>query len=163
MEKLFRLRLFFIIYFVIKVILDITYGKIFVTDTFEKIIPAGSSRFFQSSVMLNAFIIFIYVLLFGLGILIFHFLLRKSNGARILLLIIGMVMVIDAVTSVLFQRQILTLLSRITREIEWSPLLSLDRLTDLLGLIFGGFLIYTLQFKAEVKALFFNSEAENQN
>jgi hypothetical protein len=93
------------------------------------------------------------LLLLGLGL--FHFLLEKKNWARVFLLIVGWINVIDAVSGLLFHTEASRFLSYFKIGIDWDRILYLDRVTDILGLIYWGYAIVVLQFTSSVRQEFF--------
>jgi hypothetical protein len=94
-----------------------------------------------------------------LGLALFHFLLQKKNWARIILLIVGWINVVDAVSGLLFHDVASRFLSYFRVGVDWDQILYLDRMTDILGLFFWGYLILVLQFNEKVRSEFFPSQA----
>jgi len=66
--------------------------------------------------------------------------------------------IIDAISGFLFQSYVTGILSVVDRQADWDRLLLSDHLTDLLGLIYFGYLVYLLQFEREVKQIFLHPE-----
>jgi hypothetical protein len=146
MKILSRLRLFFIIYFIVKLIIDIAAGS--------RIISEQDSFLYISPEMLYTFAIIGNIFLFLFGLLLFYFLIEKRNWARIVLLIIGWLAVLDFFSSLIFSSRALKFLSHIDHYINWDTLILIDRVTDFVALIFWGYAIYILQFNAEVQKIF---------
>lgn len=152
MEKLGRLRLFFIIYFIVKVIIDIAAGNQIFGMT-KSCFPISASLFYALAIIIN-------LILLSIGLLLFHFLLEKRNWARIVLLVIGWLAVFDFITSLVFSSKAGEFLIHFDQSINWNTLMLIDRATDLVGFIFWGYAIFILMFTPEVKQLF---QPENTN
>ena len=155
MKKLYLLRLYFIIYIVAKIIVDIILGSYITNDTvsYLKISPT----------VIYTFTILINFILFLFGLLFFYFLLKKRNWARIVLLIIGWLAVLDFISSLFLSSKIGELLTHIDRLADWDSLILIDRITDFISLIYWGCAIYILQFNNEVKNIFLStSSVESQ-
>jgi hypothetical protein len=146
MEKLARLRLYFIIYFIVKVIIDIAAGS-HITSEMTGYLGIPSNLFYIFAVIIN-------LILFLAGLLLFRFLLEKRNWARIVLLVVGWLAVFDFMTSLLFSSKAREFLMHIDLSINWDTLILIDRATDLVGFIFWGYAIFILMFTPEVKQLF---------
>jgi len=146
MKKLDLLRLYFIIYFIAKIIVDIVLGSHITNHT--------ASYLKISQTVIYTFTILINFILFLIGLLVFYFLLKKRNWARIVLLIIGWLAVLDFISSLFLSSKIGELLTHIDRLADWDSLILIDRITDIISLIYWGFAIYILQFNNEVKNLF---------
>lgn len=154
MKRLHQLRLYFILYIVIRILIDVFYGKEIIINTFRSFTPFSISQYISSPGIFYVIIFFTYVFTFIIGLILFHYLIEKKSWARILLLITGWLAVIDAVSGVLVQHQISGILNYIDKEINWKQIFFLDRVTDFLGLIFWGSLIYILQFNRNIKQIF---------
>jgi hypothetical protein len=146
MEKLYRLRLVFIIYFIAKVIVDVAFGS-------NISIPVRSNIEI-SPMVFYVIAIFINLILFLIGLMLFYFLLNKKNWARIVLLIVGWLAVADVFVSMIFSSNINQILKYFGSYTDWNKLLLLDRVTDILGLFFWGYAIYILQFSSDVRKIF---------
>ena len=157
MKKLYQLRAYFIIYIVVKMIIDIIFGKEVIVNSFKYFTPFMKAIYLSTNI-LYLIICFTYVLIIMAGIILFHFLIRKKMWARNLLLIFGWLAVIGAVSGALFQRQFVGILNFVDSEINWRYIMLLDRIEDIFGVIYWGFLIYTLQFNNNIKQMFFNKE-----
>ena len=149
MKKLDLLRLYFIIYFIAKIIVDIVLGSHITNHT--------ASYLKISQTVIYTFTILINFILFLIGLLVFYFLLKKRNWARIVLLIIGWLAVLDFISSLFLSSKIGELLTHIDRLADWDSLILIDRITDIISLIYWGFAIYILQFNNEVKDLFLST------
>jgi hypothetical protein len=146
MKQLSRLHLFFIIYFIIKIIIDVTAGSH---------IPGEATNYLNiSPKTLYTLGIGINVFLFLIGLLLFYFLLEKRNWARIVLLIIGWLAVLDFFSGLLFSSKSAELLAYIDRTTNWNAIILIDRVTDFVGFIFWGGAIFILQFYTDVKKIF---------
>jgi len=87
-------------------------------------------------------------------LLFFYFLLDKRYWARIVLLIIGWLAVIDFFSSMLSSTAGIELLNRIDPSTNWDAIIQIDRVTDFVGLLFWGYTIFILLFNTDVKKLF---------
>jgi hypothetical protein len=67
---------------------------------------------------------------------------------------VGWLAIADALAGVLFYSQISSMMTRVADTPEWNQLLVIDRVTDILGLIYWGYLVYVLQFNNKVKQNF---------
>jgi len=151
MKKLYRLRLYFIIYFVIKIIIDITLGSHVTNDT-TSYLHITPTTFYIFSIIIN-------LILFLFGLLFFYFLLEKRNWARIVLLVIGWLAVLDFISGLFLSAKIGELLTHIDRIADWDRLILIDRITDFVGLIYWVYAIYILQFNNEVKNIFLSTSS----
>ena len=146
MKILSRLRLFFIIYFIVKLIVDITAGSR-ITSERTGFLNISPEMFYTFAIIGN-------LVLFLVGLLLFYFLIEKRNWARIVLLIIGWLAVLDFFSSLLISSKAMRFLTHIDRYIDWDTIIYIDRITDFVGLIFWGYAIYILQFNAGMKKIF---------
>lgn len=158
MKKLYHLRLYFIIYFLIKIIVDITLGSRLTGDT-AGYLHLSPAVFYTITIIIN-------LILFLCGLLFFHFLLEKRNWARVVLLIIGWLAVADFISSLFVSSNFRELVTHIDKLVDWDNLMFIDRITDFIGLIYWGYAIFILQFNNEVKNLFLSTgpvESPDQN
>ena len=153
MEKLYRLRLVFIIYFIVKIIIDIVFARD-LSFSIRNHIEISTMTFY-------VIVIFINLILLLIGLMLFYFLLNKKNWARIVLLIVGWLAVADVFASLMFSLNINQILKYFGSYTDWNKLLLLDRVTDILGLFFWGYAIYILQFNSDVKRIFFSENTTN--
>ncbi len=160
MNKLSQLRVLFVLYMVAKTIIEIVLGGGICLDSLEADGVSWLIHLFGSPLALPLMAIFGNGVLLLLGLVLFHFLLEKKNWARIVLLIVGWINVIDALSGMLFHTEAARFLSHFNFGIDWDRILYLDRATDILGLIYWGYLIYVLQFNDKVRQDFFASSAE---
>jgi len=92
--------------------------------------------------------------LFFLSLWIFSFLIEKKNWARIVLIVIGWLAVIDFISSALFLSKSSDMLKRIYGDIDWEGLLVFDVISDFLAVIFWAYAIYLLMFNQKVTQMF---------
>ena len=149
MKKLHLLRLYFIIYVIVKIIVDIVLGSYITNDT--------ASYLKISPTVIYTFTVIINFILFLFGLLFFYFLLKKRNWARIVFLIIGWLAVLDFTSSLFLSSKIGELLNHIDRLADWDSLILIDRITDFISLIYWGYAVYILQFNNEVKNIFLST------
>ena len=161
MNKLSHLRVLFVLYMLAKTIVEIVLGSTICLDSLEAGGMSWLIRFFGSHFAIPLMAIFSNGILLLLGLVLFHFLLEKKNWARIILLIVGWINVVDAVSGLLFHDVASRFLSHFRVGINWDQILYLDRVTDTLGLIYWGYVIIVLQFNSNVRQEFFASPAEN--
>jgi len=159
MNKLTHLRVLFVLYMLAKTIVEIVLGSGICLDSLEAGGMSWLIRFFGSHLAIPILAILGNGVLLLLGLVLFHFLLLKRNWARIMLLIIGWINVIDAVSGLLFHTQAARFLSYFKVGVDWEGILYLDRVTDILGLIYWGYLILVLQFSERVRREFFVPQA----
>ena len=158
MKKLTYLRLFFILYFLIKIVVELVFGYEIFEDTLENMPVPGiikSPAAFVIATLLSDGVLLL------LGLLVFYYLIQKKNWARIILLIVGIINIIDAVSGLLFNTKIAAFLSYFISSADWGQMIFLDRMTDILGLIFWGYAVYILLFDDEVKQIFLSSADQN--
>lgn len=160
MNKLHQVRGLFILYMVAKTIVEIILGSRICIDSLEAGGMSWLIRLVGSPFALTILTIFGNGILLLLGLGLYHFLLQKKNWARILFLIVGWINVIDAVSGLLFHTQVARFVSHLSFGVDWDQILYLDRVTDSLGLIYWGSLIYVLQFNKTVRQEFFAPEPE---
>jgi len=162
MNRLVHLRALFIIYILAKTIIEIVLGARICLDSVETGGMSWLTRLFGSDLALPILTIAGNGILLLLGLALFHFLLQKRNWARIILLIIGWINVIDAVSGFLFRGAASHFLSHFGFGIDWDQILYLDRVTDTLGLIYWGYVIIMLQFNGKVKREFFAASPQSE-
>jgi MFS family permease len=155
-NKLYRLRGWFVLYFVLKSVVGAVVAAIILkrihVDRLGHLSKWGfsSSSLFFFSLIVAAIILVIALFIFG------QLLLRK-NWARVLLLIIAWLTVFSAVFSLLASAQIATINSWVAHwlpDIDWEKVINFDRFQKVFELLFWGYLIAVLQFDAEVKKEF---------
>jgi hypothetical protein len=159
MNKLSQLRVLFVLYMVAKTIVEIVLGSSICFDSLESGAVSWLADFFGSPFALSILVIFSNGVLLLVGLLFFHFLLQKKNWARIILLIVGWINIIDALSGILFHTEVTRFLSHFSFGVDWDRILFLDRVTDILGLIYWGYLILVLQFNEKVRHEVFASQA----
>ena len=146
MEKLRQLRTLFIVYFAVKVAIDLGFGR--------DLIPAELMGSVLTPTGLVASIVVTDGILFVVGLLLFKFLLELKPWARVILLVVGWVAVLDAVFGILFAPQIPALIRHIDYGLDWNRILWVDRATDMLGLLYWGYFIYVLQIRSDGRRMF---------
>lgn len=150
--KLQRLRGLFIAYFAVWIAINIWFGSRAVEWMEPRTgHPVLTPRALVTLGLLAA------GFLFATGLWLFHHLLQKKCWARTVLLVIGWLVVIDGVTSLLFIVSAPGLsgwLERFLPGFDWQLLLRFDRVKDLVGLVFWGYLVFELQTDPEVKRAF---------
>lgn len=152
--KIHQLRGFFVIYTIARLGVEIILGWGITGDIPEE----GYQSWLTSPGLLLTLTILVSGAIFALGLWLFYHLLKKKNWARILLLVIGWLTVVDAITSLLFTSQVSNLapwVARLAPGLDWKRIMLIDRTKDILGLIFWGYLIVVLQFDRQVKREFF--------
>lgn len=155
--KIQQLRGFFVVYTVARLVAEIILSRRIFLETGEEYHHHNFQRWLTSPGILPILTILINGALFVLGLWLFHHLLKKKNWARILLLVVGWLTVVDAITSLLFTGQASNLVPWVARfapDLDWKRIVLIDRIKDLLGLIFWGYLIVVLQFDQPVKREF---------
>jgi hypothetical protein len=148
------LRGLFIVYFAAQLIVDIVLGWDLTRGTLGSWRGYGMGHIRLSQGGLLALTLSGAGVLFALGLWLFQQLLRRKNWARVVLLIVGWLTAIDAPLSLLFTSRATGLtpwLINLAPGLDWQRVLLVDRVKDLLGLLFWGYLIYVLQINAEVK------------
>jgi len=153
MEKLYRLRSFFIIYFIVKIIIDIVFSRD-VTLSVGNHIDISPMTFY-------VIVIFINIILFLIGLLLFYFLLEKRNWARIVLLIFGWLAILDFISSIFLSPRLGDLFVNLGGITNWDKLIVIDRITDFINVVFWGYAVYILQFNSDVKRIFFSENTTN--
>jgi len=152
MKQLSRLRLVFIIYFLAKTAIDIAAGGR---------ISSGLTSYLTTNTYYTLAIVG-NVILFLIGLLFFYFLLDKRSWARIVLLIIGWLAVIDFLSGLLSSSASVEILNRIDPTVNWNTIIQIDRVTDFVSLLLWGYTIFILQFNADVKKIFFPKTEESK-
>lgn len=160
MKKLSNLRLFFIIYFLVKTVVELVFGYNIYQDSLENIQIPGVIKSPATFVILT---LLSNTVLFLLGLLVFHFLLQKKNWARILLLVVGIITVLDAISGLLFSSSLYGLACSLFSPSEWGQLVFLDRVTDLIGMVFWGYAVYLLLADRNVKECFTHPDSGGAN
>ncbi|MBI5020229.1 MAG: hypothetical protein HZB59_02240 [Ignavibacteriales bacterium] len=144
MKRLSQLRLVFIIYFLVKITIDIAAGGRISSGLTSYLTP---DTFYTLAIVGN-------VILFLISLLLFYFLLDKKCWARIVLIIIGWLAVVDFFSSMMSSTAGIELLNRIDPSTNWEAIVQIDRVTDFVGFLFWGYTIFILQFNTDVKKLF---------
>ncbi|MFC2101588.1 hypothetical protein ACFLS7_01180 [Bacteroidota bacterium] len=155
MKKLSNLRLFFILYIVIIIIVEIVFGYGIYEESLQELpgpeFIKSPAIFVITTILSNAFLLL-------LGILFFYYLLKKKNWARITLMIIGIINIVDAGLSLLFNEKIIAFISQFLNIGDEGQILLLDKVTGILTLIFWGYAIYLFLADEEVKEIFITRE-----
>jgi hypothetical protein len=146
MKILSNLRLFFIIYMIVKLAIDLIFGY--------QITGEGLGSLKISPGMFTIYATIINIILLAAGLLLFYFLLEKRIWARIVLLIVGWLAVLDFFSSMIISSKAMNFLFYIDRSINWDRLVLIDRITDFVGLLFWGYAIFILQFNDNIKKIF---------
>lgn len=146
MKHLIHLRKIFVIYFILKIIVDIGAGG-HITSGKTSYFSLSPETYYELALGLNIF-------LFLVGLSLFYFLLEKRYWARIVLLIIGWLAVFDFFSGLLFSSKAAELLTHIDRSTNWNTIILIDRITDFIGFVFWGYAIFILQFNTDVKKIF---------
>jgi hypothetical protein len=152
-EKLSRLRWAFVIYFAILVGVDVVAGW----KMSRGWLGTWTGGWKLSTEAFLAVFFLVSGLLFALGFWLFSLLLQKKNGARIVLLIVGWLAVLDALSSWVFTSgsgSFGSWLAGLAPGLAWQKVFLVDRIKDFLGLFFWGYAIYVLQVDKEVKREF---------
>lgn len=161
--KLHQLRGFFIIFLVIRFGIEFTLGWDIVRDLLQEGRFHEINHLVFSPGVLLALIGFVILVMILLGLWIFHNLLQKKNWARIVLLAVGWLAAADALINLMFTAQssgFIYWLVDLAPDLDWSRILLMERLKDILGLIFWGYLIVVLQFDQRTKRVFLGSESK---
>jgi hypothetical protein len=153
MEKLRQLRVFFIVYFAVKAAIDLGFGR--------NLIPAELMGSVLTPTGLLMSIAVTDAILFVVGLLLFKFLLDLKHWARVVLLIVAWVNVLDALLGFIFASQIPAFIRHIDDGMDWSRLVWIDRATDMLGLLYWGYFIYALQIRPEGRRMFAPGEHDS--
>lgn len=111
---------------------------------------------------LAVFSLLLAALILALAWLVFGQLLLRRNWARVLLLVIGWLTVLNALFALLTSAQLTEISAWLARlvpgiDLDWRKLLQYDRIQKGFELLFWGWLISVLQFDAAVRAEFFPS------
>jgi hypothetical protein len=160
MNRLVHLRTLFIVYILAKTIIEIVLGARICLDSLQAGGMSWVVRLLGSHLAVPILTIISNGVLLLLGLALFHFLMQKRNWARIILLIVGWINVVDALFGFLLYDAASRLLSHFSFGIDWGQILYLDRVTDTLGLIYWGYAIIVLQFNDKVKQEFFAPRQE---
>lgn len=161
MNRLVHVRALFIIYILAKTIIEIVLGARIFLDSVETGGMSWPTRLLGSDFALPILTIASNGILLLLGLALFHFLIEKRKWARIILLIVGWITVVDALSGFLFHDVTSRMLSYFRLGIDWDQILYLDRVTDTLGLIYWGYVIIMLQFNGKVKREFFAASPQS--
>jgi hypothetical protein len=135
MQELLRLRLIFVIYFIVVISVYVILGR----DISETSLFFSPGFFFILT-------IFMYSLLFIIGLMLFSSLLNRRNWARVTLLVLGWLALINFILS--------TAIMSISSSGNMGNLFILDQVIDFLGALFWGYTVYLLQFKKSVRDIF---------
>ena len=149
-EKMSRLLWIFIAYFAVLFVIDVSAGWK---------MAGGWSGGWPGLPYRTFLAIFLPVsaVLFALGIWLLRLTAQKRRWARIVLLIVGWLTVIDALSSLLFTSSapgVVPWLERLVPGVDWDKILLVDRAKDILALFFWGYLVYVLQFDRGVRGEF---------
>ena len=118
MKKLYNLWLFFILYYIVKVIIDLTVGGRSSVDLWTNNPVRGIVRISRDPVTFYVLFFVGSAILFAIGLWLFYMLLRKKNWARIVLLVIGWLTIVDAISGFLFQSYVTGILSVVDQQAD---------------------------------------------
>lgn len=154
---LYRLRGWFVIYYVLKSVVGAAVAMIVLKpENLGRLGRVGAQDFSGTSLLV--FSLLVAAVILAVALIIFAQLLLRRNWARVLLLVLGWLTVIGAVFSLLASTQTVNMgswMSRLVPEMDWEKLMNFDRLQKVFELLFWGYLIAVLQFDDEVKKEFF--------
>jgi len=156
-EKLSRLRWVFVVYFFVLVGIDIVVGWKMTGGGLGSFSGSGPVRSRLSYWAYLLLYLLVSVILFALGLWLFGRLPQRKNWARVALLIVAWLTVMDAISTWLFtsgNEGFLPWIASLAPGLDWHRAFLVDRIKDLLGLVFWGYAIYTLQVDREVKREF---------
>ncbi len=157
MEKLSRLRWVFVVYFFVLVGIDIVVGWKMAGGWQGSFAGTGLDRWWSTYWAFLLFYLLVSGVLLALGLWLFGRLPQKKNWARVVLLIVAWLTVMDAISTWLFtsgNEGFLPWLASLAPGLDWHKAFLVDRIKDLLGLVFWGYAIYTLQLDREAKREF---------
>ncbi len=153
MKKLSHLRIFFVVYMAVKIVVDVSLVG-FNEDLIRSFNLYGLSHIGVSPVTVLIMVCVADIILFAIGWWLLSYLLQKRNWARIVLLVIGCLAVLDALSGLLLHSQSVRLLNQMFSDADWNRIIFIDHVTDVLGLVYFGYLIYLLQFTGDVRQIF---------
>jgi len=156
-SKLYRLRGWFVIYFVLKSVVGAVVAAIILKPIQHSQLGRFGWRNFSPASLLF-FSLVVTAVILAIALFIFSRLLERMNWARLLLLAIAWLAVLSAVFSLLASAQFTAAGSWIAgrlQEWDWQKLVNFDRFQKVFELLFWGYLIAVLQFDEEVKKDFF--------
>ena len=84
----------------------------------------------------------------------FKYLIELKPWARVILLVVAWVAVLDAVFGILFASIIPAFTGQIDFGVDWHRIVLIDRITDILGLLYWGYFIYALQIRPDGRQMF---------
>jgi len=154
--KLYRLRGWFVVYFVLKSVAGAVVAAIILKPIQHSQLGRLGWRNFSPASLLFLSLVVTAVIL-AIALFIFGQLLQRRNWARVLLLVIGWLTVLSAVYSLLAFTQYKDAGSWIAGwlpEWDWQKLVNFDRVQKIFELLFWGYLIVVLQFDEAVKKYF---------
>lgn len=153
MKILSGLKLWFIIYFIIKIIVDI-YLVVNNKDIFKDLGKYGVTNVPLTAEAMLIIIFAVNALMFLIGLWLFSNLESKKNWARVVLLIIGWLAVLDFLSGLLLSSKSIEALKNLRISVDWEKLILIDNITGLLSFIFWVSLIILLQFNMKVREMF---------
>jgi len=163
--KLYRLRGWFVIYFVLKSVVGAVVAAVVLKPAQLSRLSRFNERNFSTTSLLF-FSLVVTAVILAVALLIFARLLERKNWARLLLLVIGWLTVFGAILSLLASTQLGDMSSWVSHwlpEWDWQKLVNFDRIQKIFELLFWGYLIAVLQFDEEVKKEFFSRPPADQS
>ncbi len=152
---LYRLRGIFVAYYVLKSLA----GAVIAFSVLRPFAVGhcGLRGWTRGSLALFSLLVTAAVL--ALALLVFAQLLQRRNWARVLLLVLGWLAVVSAVSGLLLMASSPDMISWLRRlvpdmNMDWEKLLRYDRVQKIFELLFWGYLIAVLQFDGEVRKEF---------
>jgi ABC-type Fe3+-siderophore transport system permease subunit len=155
--KLYRLRGWFVLYFVLKSVVGAVVAAAVLKPAQLSRLGRFNERNFSTASLLF-FSLVVTALILAVALLIFARLLERKNWARLLLLVIGWLTVFGAILSLLSSTQMADMgawVSHWLPEWDWQKLVNFDRIQKIFEILFWGYLIFVLQLDEEVKKDFF--------
>ena len=156
-EKLSRLRWAFVVYFVILVGIDTVVAWKMAGGWLGSFPGTGLGRWRLTYWAFLLVYLLVAGLLLALGLWLFGRLPQRKNWARVVLLVVAWLTVLDAISSWLFTSGtsgFLPWIAGLAPDVDWHLAFLVDRIKDLLGFVFWGYAIYVLQVDKEVKGEF---------
>jgi hypothetical protein len=153
MNVLSGLKISFIVYFIIKTIIDI-YLVTINRDIFDELNRYGVTDINVTTESMVLIIFLINALLFIIGLWLFNALESKKEWARVLLIIAGWLVILNFFLGVILSSQSVEMLKDLRITVDWDKLILEDFISDLLSLVYFSFIIYMLQFNMKVRQMF---------
>ena len=156
-DRLLRLRVWFVAYFVFSLVVGTWVSFIVVESLHQSPSPNAADMEQLAGGPVIACSLFIGCMMFGLALLLFHELLKSRNWARVIMLVIAWLTAVSSLLGILSSLSLFSpsrwLLHLLPGPV-WEVVALTSLVSDVVSLVFSVYMIRTLQYNLEIRSEF---------